>query len=46
MEQVPQGIEVRDSFTDDGDEHVVHVALPEKGQEYDVEANGGGSDGE
>ncbi|OYR64180.1 hypothetical protein [Halorubrum ezzemoulense] len=45
IEQVPHGIEVRGSLTDDGDEYTMNVALPEKGQEYDVEANGGESGG-
>ncbi|QKY18320.1 hypothetical protein [Halorubrum sp. CBA1229] len=46
IEQVPHGIEVRESLPEDGKEYVMHVALPECGQEYDVEANRGESDGE
>jgi hypothetical protein len=44
IEQVPDGIEARESLA--GNEYVMHAALPECGQEYDVEANGGESDGE
>ena len=46
IEQVPHGIEARESLPDGDDEYVMHVALPECRQAYDVEANGGESDGE
>lgn len=41
IEPVPHGVEARGSLTDDGEEYVLHVALPEEGQEYDIESNGG-----
>ena len=44
IEQVPHGIEARESLA--GDEYVMYAALPECGQAYDVEANGGEADGE